>query len=137
MVRPVVILTFLTLTFAFSVVAKKGGVGHGRGQAQSDRSSSAVVVVRFAPTEVRVIHEYYAAHPANLPPGLRKKLARTGTLPPGWQKRFHPFPEYLEARLPPLCDYCGRGVVDGCAVIYDKRTRIILDVVQLVGDIVR
>ena len=25
-----------------------------------------------------------------LPPGLQKKLARTGSLPPGWQKRVHP-----------------------------------------------
>ena len=28
------------------------------------------------------------------------------------------------------------GIVDGCAVVYDRRTRIIMDVMALAGDIV-
>lgn len=49
---------------------------------------------------------------------------------------MQPFPYDLDVRLGP-CGYCGRGVIDGYGVIYDKKTAIILDIVQLVGDILR
>jgi hypothetical protein len=103
----------------------------------SKGSNHSTVVVRFAPAEIDVIHGYYRAYPVNLPPGLQKKVSRGTALPPGWQKKLQPFPAQLEARLPAPCGYCGRGVVDGYGVVYDKRTSIILDVVQLVADIVR
>jgi hypothetical protein len=64
-------------------------------------------------------------------------LARGKPLPPGWQKKLQPFPSDIDVRLGPLCGYCGRGVIDGYGVIYDKKTAIIMDVVQLVGDILR
>ncbi|MBM3773645.1 MAG: hypothetical protein FJW37_00605 [Acidobacteria bacterium] len=120
---------------AFPAAAKKGG--DGRGRAHRETSTAVAVQVRFPDAEVRIIRGHYAAHPVHLPPGLRKKLARGGGLPPGWQKRLQPFPDHLDARLGPLCGHCGRGIVDGCAVIYDKRTRIILDILQLAGDIAR
>ena len=71
------------------------------------------------------------------PAGLQKKLARGKPLPPGWQKKLQPFPPNVEARLGPLCGYCGRGVIDGYGVIYDRKTAIILDVVRLAADILR
>jgi hypothetical protein len=37
----------------------------------------------FRAEDIRVIHEYYYR---DLSPGLKKKLYRTGQLPPGWQK---------------------------------------------------
>jgi hypothetical protein len=128
------LFTLAILACASPAAAKNQGKGKGR----AERSGTQVAVsVNFGAPEVRVIREYYGANPASLPPGLQKKLARTGSLPPGWEKRFRPFPPHIEVNLGPLCANCGRGVIDGCAVIYDKRTRIILDIVQLAADIAR
>jgi len=89
----------------------------------------------FSHGDVRVIDDYYRAHPPpSLPPGLQKKLARTGTLPPGWQKKISPFPVELEQRLAPLgCDECGRGVIEGQALIYNRRTSVVLDIFAILG----
>ena len=116
----------------------KDGKEKGRGyQGESSGSNAALVNVRLGTSDVRVIQHYYGAHPVSLPTGLQKKLARGKPLPPGWQKKLEAFPSYIDVRLGPLCGYCGRGVIDGYGVIYDKKTAIILDVVQLVGDILR
>ncbi len=114
------------------------GKGKGKGhQGNSGGSSEAVVDVRFGTNDVHVIRQYYGAHQVSLPPGLQKKLARGKPLPPGWQKKLQPFPSDIDVRLDAPCGYCGRGVIDGYGVIYDKKTAIILDIVQLVGDILR
>jgi hypothetical protein len=36
-------------------------------------------------------------------------------------------------RLPPPPPYCERGYVDGYAVVYDRRTRVILDVLDIMN----
>jgi hypothetical protein len=114
------------------------GKGQGKGnQGKSGGSGATAVKVRFGTNDVQVIQQYYRAHPVSLPPGLQKKLARGKPLPPGWQKKLQPFPSDVDVRLGPPCGYCGRGVIDGYGVIYDKKTAIILDIVQLVGDILR
>lgn len=66
----------------------------------------------------------------SLPPGLAKKYARTGQLPPGWQKKMEPLPPAIEHRLPPLRRGHHRGVIDGRAVIYDSRG-VIVDIAVL------
>jgi hypothetical protein len=71
--------------------------------------------------------------PRDLPPGLRKKYYRTGKLPPGWQKKIRPFPPELVRVLPPPRPNCERGYIDGVAVVYDPRTRIILDSIDLIS----
>lgn len=81
-----------------------------------------------------MLQQYYAG-PRDLPPGLRKKYYRTGALPPGWQKRFQPMPVVLVQQLPPVPAYYERGYLDGYAVVYDRRTRIIVDSVDLIGAI--
>jgi hypothetical protein len=73
----------------------------------------------------------------SLPPGLQKKVARGNPLPPGWQKKLQPFPSNIDGRLAPACGYCGRGVIGGYGVIYDRKTAVILDIIQLASDIVR
>jgi hypothetical protein len=80
----------------------------------------------FRENDIRVIHEYY--RPRSLPPGLQKKLYRTGQLPPGWERKIRPFPVIIEQRLPSLCSGCARGYMDGYAVVYQPRTRVIIDV---------
>lgn len=79
----------------------------------------------FRDDHLRAIHEYYAARP--LPPGLQKKLYRTGQLPPGWERKVRPFPYEIERTLPPLCEGCARGYVDGYAVMYQPRTHVVID----------
>jgi len=81
----------------------------------------------FAPGDVRILREYYGPH-AGLPPGLQKKLYRTGRLPPGWERKLRPFPVVVERRLAGFPPYYRGGYVDGYAVVYDPRSRIIIDV---------
>ena len=50
----------------------------------------------FEPRDVRVMSEYYAPRYRNLPPGLAKKLYRTGHLPPGWERKMEPLPVVVE-----------------------------------------
>jgi hypothetical protein len=88
----------------------------------------------FRTEDYGVIKHYYRA-PRHLPPGLRKKYYRTGTLPPGWQKNFQPFPAELVRQLPPPPPNCERGYIDGVAVVYDRTTRVILDSIDLVNAI--
>jgi hypothetical protein len=100
--------------------------------AEDDADGGRVIVhVQFSIGEKRVIREYYAPRYRSLPPGLQKKVARGGQLPPGWQKKLRPFPADVERRLAPLPHECGRGVIDGHAVIYDTRSHTVIDVALL------
>lgn len=94
--------------------------GHAKGHVQYFRPEDRVILSQYYPVQ-------------SLPPGLRKKYARTGTLPPGWQKRVQPLPVAVVEQLPPPPLNCERGYVDGYAVVYDRRTRVILDTVDLIG----
>ena len=78
------------------------------------------------------MQRYYTG-PKNLPPGLRKKYVRTGTLPPGWQDKIQAFPPELVRVLPPPPPNCDRGYIDGVAVVYDRKTRIIVDSIDLIA----
>ena len=87
----------------------------------------------FQPHEVRVITEYYAPRYRRLPPGLQKKLYRTGQLPPGWQKKMEPLPVVVERQLVPVPTGYQRGFIDGYVVMYQPRTQVIVDVVAVFG----
>jgi hypothetical protein len=88
-------------------------------------------VIVFSPRDARLIRAHYGPRYRGLPPGLQKKLRRTGYLPPGWQKRFQPFPVFLERQLVVLPHGYRRGVIDGDAVLFDLRTHAIVDVTAL------
>jgi hypothetical protein len=111
---------------------KKHGRGHddddddGRGHGRDRRDRY------FRQEDFAYLRQYYSG-PRDLPRGLRKKYYRTGQLPPGWQKRLRPFPPVLIQRLPPPPPDCDRGYVDGYAVVYDRRTRVIVDVIDIVN----
>jgi hypothetical protein len=109
---------------------KRGGPKHSA--RTDDRTDTRVGVhIAFGRADVTIIREHYAARYRNLPPGLRKKVARGGQLPPGWQKKYEPFPVAVERRLTPLSPEYRRGVIDGHAVIYNTRTNVIIDVAVL------
>lgn len=111
---------------------KQKGKDHNDDHHNGDSRGPAKGHVRyFRPEDRVVLGQYYPVQ--SLPTGLRKKYARTGTLPPGWQKRVQPLPVAVIEHLPPPPPNCVRGYVDGYAVVYDRRTRVILDTVDLVG----
>lgn len=84
----------------------------------------------FRDRDVLVIREYYRPSVRRLPPGLQRRYARTGHLPPGWAKRMRPVPVYVERGMRPVPRGYFRGVIDGRAVVYDRRG-FILDVAVL------
>lgn len=87
------------------------------------------------------IHEWYAAHRDNLPPGLAKKdhlppglekqLVVRGTLPPGLQKRLQPCPHDLEVYLPPPPPDCAHVLIGGHIVLLNRRTNMVVDFVHV------
>jgi len=104
---------------------KKHGKEHSRDEDRRDGRNSVNVVVVWGPRDVEVVRAHYAPRYRNLPPGLAKKYARTGQLPPGWQKKMEPFPPELERHCAPLPTGYRRGVIDAHAVIYNERGTII------------
>jgi hypothetical protein len=98
---------------------------------RDDTRTSVSVRVGFGERDVQLIRAHYAPRYRNLPPGLAKKVARGGSLPPGWQKKWEPFPVALERDLTPLPGGYRRGVIDGHAVIYNAKSQTIIDVALL------
>ena len=104
----------------------------------------------FLPEERRIIENYYrsvgpskglppglAKRGGNLPPGLQKHLDKNGKLPPGLQKRLEPLPKDLNSRLPRLPDYWERVILERDVILIDRRSNIILDIIENVIDLMR
>lgn len=92
------------------------------------REQQGVLDVVFTEVEKRLIREYYATQPVdidNLPPGIRKRLARGKPLPPGIAKRF--LPGELESRLPVHAG-TQRRVVGDDVVLVAIATGVVLDI---------
>src|SRR5262245_6195970 len=62
----------------------------------NDSVAAASIHVVFAKGDIVILRDHYAPRYRDLPPGLKKKVARGGQLPPGWQKKFEPFPTAIE-----------------------------------------
>src|SRR5262245_54224472 len=121
------------------VLAKDRDKGKGRGNnssedKQGNDQGSGHNSRYFRHEDFFVVQRYYTG-PGDLPPGLRKKYYRTGKLPPGWEKKIRPFPIELVRVLPPPPPNCDFGYIEGVAVVYDRRTRIILDSIDLISAI--
>ena len=130
-----VMVMFLVVGAASTAVASQGkGKKHGKPERAShvvEGDTRVAVSVTFGSADVRVIRRHYEPRYRNLPPGLQKKVARGGELPPGWKKKLEPFPVGLERELPVLLSGYRRGVIDGHAVIYNSRTNVVIDVAVL------
>ena len=134
--KRVILITALALAATATLSAHEKSHGpHSKKAAKNDSNDKDAPVVatyvHFSAGEQQVIRDYYAPRYRSLPPGLRKKVARGGQLPPGWQKRMQPFPVEIERRLAPLPSNCGRGVIDGHAVIYREPSHTVIDVTVL------
>ena len=84
----------------------------------------------FSDHDLVVIRDYYRPYYRPLPPGLRKRFYRTESLPPGWAKRMHPVPAYVERHLIAEPRGYHRGIIDGQLIVYSDRG-FILDVAAL------
>lgn len=128
-------------TLAPGLFAKKG---HGKhGEDEQERRTAV-----FHSDHRRVIHDYYRAQPAGLPPGLAKRggdlppglakqVRRNGHLPPGLEKKLVPFPPELERRFPPLPSHYRRSFIGDRAIVYDQRDGSIVDSLTVVVKIGR
>ena len=111
------------------------------------QNQNARVEVGFNDDDRHYIHNYYKHHHKSkhhqkgMPPGLAKKkhltpghqkqLMRKGTLPPGLEKRR--LPADLERQLRPLPSGYVRVQVGRDIVLFDERTRVILDIIYDIG----
>src|SRR5687768_13182035 len=134
--KRVFLVTVLALAATVTVSAHDKARGpHAKKAAKKESVAREVTpeatYVHFSIGEQQVIRQHYAPRYRSLPPGLRKKVARGGQLPPGWQKKIEPFPFEIERRLAPMPSDCGRGVIDGHAVIYRTGSQRIIDVTVL------
>lgn len=122
-----------------SVLAQGNSQGHGKGNPHNNDRGS--ISIAFGIHDREIIRDFYrdqysnlppglAKRGGNLPPGLQKHLERDGTLPPGLQKRVAPFPAELEARLPRLPGSYRRVILGQIAIILDRRTQRIMDIIQ-------
>ena len=79
----------------------------------------------FRGRDVHVIREYYRPYYRRLPPRTRYRYYRAGYLPPGWARRIHRVPVFLERQLVVLPRGYRRGIIDGHVVVYNPRGMIV------------
>ena len=137
--RTAALVAVLMLVDTLALSAQKGA-GQGKEKkhaavapaASASKGTHVDVRVVWGTRDVEVIRTHYRPlySGRRLPPGLAKKYARTGQLPPGWQKKMEPIPAVVERQLPPLPPGHHRGVIDGVAVIY-RSGGLIIDVAML------
>jgi hypothetical protein len=122
---------------------KDGNKGKAKGAGADKHDSTQVAVNIFVGGDREIIREYVARYPqgglppglakrdGDLPPGLEKHLRKKGQLPPGLQKKVTALPLDLEGRLHPLEPGLKRGFLEGRAVIYNRKTAVVLDIFDL------
>ena len=132
------------LSFVVLAAATTPALGQGKGKRKgsgqgNQRSGINASINIFLGNDRRVIGDWISSRPMgslppglanreSLPPGLQKQLAKNGQLPRGLEKRMTSFPAELNNRLSPLQSGLGRIFIHGRAVIFNRETRVILDV---------
>lgn len=130
----------LALAVGFTALAACANPHAGGAIAIQDKDTRIDVV--FGDQDRRVIHDYYRRHRAKglppglakrskLPPGIAKQLARADRLPPDVHGRR--LPRELERRLPRLPDGYARVRIGTDIVLLDVGTRVVVDVVHVMG----
>jgi len=134
----------LAMVGATPVLAQGNGRGRGHNKANNDDAEQDngdrdhADVRYYNENDQRTMHEWYARHETNLPPGLAKKdrlppglekqLVVRGHLPPGLQKKVQPAPVALVRELPPPPPDCKDVVIGGHLVLLNTKTYIVMDV---------
>lgn len=94
--------------------------------------TAGVIGAVLSDDERRIINRYFGEHPdavkvKELPPGIRKKLARGGAMPPGIAKQA--LPDGLHRQLPPR-DGQHYEIIGTDVVLVETATRVIVDVLR-------
>lgn len=115
----------------------KGKAGKAGAETTSDeivRGAAAGVLGGVLGREEReIIHRYFSEHRDTyrkvkpLPPGIRRKVARGGTLPPGIAKQV--LPDGLHRQLPQRDGY-DYNVVGTDVVLIERTTNVIVDILR-------
>lgn len=143
MLRIFAAVVALSLAAAGPVLADQGK-GKGKGSADHGKSGGTTVqdIVEGVTTGVlgavlsdderRIIHRWFGEHPDSakvkeLPPGIRKKLARGGAMPPGIAMQV--LPDGLHRQLPRRYGE-HYEIIGADVVLVDTATRVIVDVLK-------
>lgn len=115
----------------------KGNAHHGQGggsitERVIEGVATGVLGAILTDEERRIIHRWFGEHPdavrtKALPPGIRKKLARGGAMPPGIAMQV--MPDELYRQLPRRYGH-HYEIVGTDVVLVDTATRIIIDVLK-------
>ena len=136
----------LAVFLAAAAPALAQGKSQGKGQGNSGQGKNEVTTEEvvegvtagvlgavLSDDERKIINGYFHEHPDSvgkvkeLPPGIRKKLARGGTLPPGIAKQV--LPDGLHRQLPPR-DGQHYEVIGTDVVLVETATKVIVDVLR-------
>lgn len=139
LVTVLIVLTSLAVASAAEGKGSSKAKGQGKSKGNVVQTEIHARVAVYSTHDREIIRHHYhgskgnlppglAKRSGSLPPGLEKQLRKNGRLPPGLQKRISPFPIKLEKRLPRLKQGLQRGFIEGRAVIYNPKTRVIVDV---------
>ena len=115
----------------------KGNANPGKGSGTATEKvvegvAAGVLGAILTDEERRIIHRWFGDHPdavrtKQLPPGIRKKLARGGAMPPGIAMQM--MPDDLYRQLPRRYGH-HYEIVGTDVVLIDTATRVIVDVLK-------
>ena len=111
---------------------KPGKAGGSTVQDVVEGVTAGVLGAVLSDDERRIIQRYFGEHPSTvkvkeLPPGIRKKLARGGAMPPGIAMQV--LPDGLHRQLPPRFGQ-HYEIIGTDVVLVETATRVIVDVLK-------
>jgi Ni/Co efflux regulator RcnB len=137
-----ILAAVLALSLAAAPALADQGKGKGKGNSGKPNGGTMEDVVEgvtagvlgavLSDDERRIIHRYFGEHPdtvkvKELPPGIRKKLARGGAMPPGIAMQV--LPDGLHRQLPPRFGQ-HYEIIGTDVVLVETATRVIVDVLK-------
>jgi Ni/Co efflux regulator RcnB len=137
-----ILAAVLALLLAAAPALADQGKGKGKGNSGKPNGGTMEDVVEgvtagvlgavLSDDERRIIHRYFGEHPdtvkvKELPPGIRKKLARGGAMPPGIAMQV--LPDGLHRQLPPRFGQ-HYEIIGTDVVLVETATRVIVDVLK-------
>jgi Ni/Co efflux regulator RcnB len=137
-----ILAAVLALSLAAAPALADQGKGKGKGNSGKPSGGTMEDVVEgvtagvlgavLSDDERRIIQRYFGEHPdtvkvKELPPGIRKKLARGGAMPPGIAMQV--LPDGLHRQLPPRFGE-HYEIIGTDVVLVETATRVIVDVLK-------
>jgi hypothetical protein len=142
---PFSLLVFFLLASLISpnLIGAKGGKGKSKDAHEKGAGVAVEIDIRvFGEGQEATIRAWFSskknleglppglAKRERLPAGLERQLKQNGSLPPGLEKRVHPFPGELGKLLPELPKGIIRVVIGVDILLLDETSNTILDIVR-------